>query len=444
MCGVHLCGQIHYLCEWISLQKTNEAMIKSIHIQNFRVIKELHYECAAGMNVVVGVNGAGKTTLLSALVVLLSWFRARMVNSNGRGLPLTDNDITYGEDFCLLEITLTDGTEWKMYKQRSSNRDSPKTKSEYSSLTDEVNNLLRDFESSGRSISLPIIAYYGIQRAVDVPKNLHAWKNVSPLQIYSGKIDGRTNFRGFFEWFRTREDIENQERLDSELSYRDKQLEAVRRAVHKALPQYGELKVHRGPQYFYMEKSDGVKHRFEQFSDGEKCYITLFSDIARMLAIANPTLDNPLDGEGVVIIDEVDLHLHPAWQMKVIGILRDLFPNCQFFISTHSPIVTTNVDVSNDDKLLVARNGEIAPTSERIFGREVDRILLDLFAMETLRNDEVQECIDHIWSLLQAGDFESEEFDESLGALESLLPDDDPEFSRINQQIALLNNQPSL
>ena len=132
-------------------------MIKSIHIRNYRVIKELHYECATRMNVVVGVNGAGKTTLLSALVVLLSWFRARMVNSNGRGLLLTDNDITYGEDYCLLEIALTDGTEWKMYKQRSSNRDSPKTKSEYSSLSDKVNNLLRDFENSGRSISLPII-----------------------------------------------------------------------------------------------------------------------------------------------------------------------------------------------------------------------------------------------------------------------------------------------
>lgn len=419
-------------------------MITSIHIRNYRIIKELHYECATGMNVVVGVNGAGKTTLLSALVVLLSWFRARMVNPNGRGLPLTDNDITYGEDYCLLEIALTDGTEWKMYKQRSSNRDSPKTKSEYSSLSDKVNNLLRDFENSGHSISLPIIAYYGIQRAVDVPMYLHTWKNVSPLHIYSGKIDGRANFRGFFEWFRTREDIENQERLNSTLTYRDKQLEAVRHAVRQALPQYGELKVHRGPQYFYMEKSDGVKHRFEQFSDGEKCYITLFSDIARMLAIANPTLDNPLDGEGVVIIDEVDLHLHPAWQMKVIGILRDLFPHCQFFISTHSPIVTTNVDVSNDDKLLVARNGEIVPTSERIFGREVDRILLDLFAMETLRNDEVQGYIDHIWSLLQEGDYESEEFDEYLGLLKSHLPDDDPVFSRINLQIALLNNQPPL
>ena len=132
-------------------------MITSIHIRNYRIIKELHYECATGMNVVVGVNGAGKTTLLSALVVLLSWFRARMVNPNGRGLPLTDNDITYGEDYCLLEIALTDGTEWKMYKQRSSNRDSPKTKSEYSSLSDKVNNLLRDFENSGHSISLPIM-----------------------------------------------------------------------------------------------------------------------------------------------------------------------------------------------------------------------------------------------------------------------------------------------
>ena len=419
-------------------------MIKSLHIQNYRIIKELHFDCATGMNVVVGVNGAGKTTLLSAIVILLSWFRARMVNSKGRGLALTDNDITYGEDYCLLEIVLSDGTEWKMYKQRSTNRDTPIEKSDYSLLTDKANNLVRNFEKNGSDASLPIIAYYGIHRAVEVPKNLHTWKKVSPLEIYSGSIDEHANFRGFFEWIRTREDIENQERLNSSTTYRDRQLEAVRQAIREALPQYGELKVHRGPQYFYMEKNDGVKHRFEQFSDGEKCYITLISDIARLLAMANPTQDNPLDGEGVVIIDEVDLHLHPAWQMKVIGILRDLFPKCQFFISTHSPIVATNVDVTNNDKLFVARNGEISPTPKKIFGREVDMILLDLFAMDTLRNDKVQERIDHLWSLLKNGDYRSEEFHDNLSFLKSRLPNDDPEFSRIRLQIALLENQPSL
>lgn len=74
-----------------------------------------------------------------------------------------------------------------------------------------------------------------------------------------------------------------------------------------------------------------------QLSDGEKCTLALFGDIARRLAIANPSLDDPLQGDGVVLIDELELHMHTSWQRKVISMLKKTFPNIQFIITTHSP-----------------------------------------------------------------------------------------------------------
>jgi predicted ATP-binding protein involved in virulence len=76
---------------------------------------------------------------------------------------------------------------------------------------------------------------------------------------------------------------------------------------------------------------------FSTLSDGEKGVITLFGDIARRLAIANETLENPLEGNGIILIDEIDLHLHPSWQRKICHALVKTFPNCQFVITTHSP-----------------------------------------------------------------------------------------------------------
>ena len=81
-----------------------------------------------------------------------------------------------------------------------------------------------------------------------------------------------------------------------------------------------------------------------QLSDGEKCTLALFGDIARRLAIANPSLDDPLQGDGVVLIDELELHMHTSWQRKVISMLKKTFPNIQFIITTHSPQILGEVD----------------------------------------------------------------------------------------------------
>ncbi|HCD1890397.1 TPA: AAA family ATPase, partial [Escherichia coli] len=88
---------------------------------------------------------------------------------------------------------------------------------------------------------------------------------------------------------------------------------------------------------------NGIQLDAQQLSQGEKTILTLVGDLARRLSLLNPELQNPFEGQGIVLIDEVDLHLHPTWQQKIIERLLTTFPNVQFVLSTHSPQVISTV-----------------------------------------------------------------------------------------------------
>src|SRR5262249_41436262 len=155
-------------------------------------------------------------------------------------------------------------------------------------------------------------------------------------EAYEGALaQGRSDFPLFFEWFRAREDLENETRIhDSE--YRDHQLEAVRRAVHALVPELDNLRVQRSSMRMLVDK--GAQTFFvDQLPDGERCLLAMVGDLARRLAMANPYADDPLRGGGVALIDEIELHLYPGWQRRVIPALEQTFPNCQFILTTHSP-----------------------------------------------------------------------------------------------------------
>lgn len=348
--------------------------IRHLNIINYRAAHNVDYECAEGINVFVGINGAGKSTLLYAMRTLLSWFVAKVKNPDGRGSALTDFDISKGAEYCRLAIR-TNYTEWSCYKKRSSVRMKSVEKSDFSQLRLLTDKLVDEYRNSNEMVSLPVIAFYGVDRAVaSIPQRLHKATAMKPLDLYSEELLGHTDFRYFFEWFRYREDIENANYRENPQRFtHDAQLVAVRKAISTILPEYGGLKVHRAPQYFSMKKGD-TEYRIERFSDGEKCYITLFGDIARKLAMANPAMENPLMGEGIILIDEVDLHLHPTWQMKILRQLKETFPNCQFFVTTHSPQVVSSVDTANGDSLSLVKDGDLQPSSSKTYGKKTDEL----------------------------------------------------------------------
>jgi predicted ATP-binding protein involved in virulence len=162
------------------------------------------------------------------------------------------------------------------------------------------------------------------------------------------------------------------------------------------MPDFTNLTVRRNPLRMEVEKN-GKTLQVNQLSDGEKCLMAIVGDIARRLAIANPKLKNPLEGEGIILIDEIDLHLHPKWQRVVVSQLNNVFKNCQFIISTHSPHVVTHVKKEN--LFLISSKGNdlkvIKP--QESYGKTIERILEDIMGLETTRPEAVNSSIRKIY-----------------------------------------------
>ena len=150
---------------------------------------------------------------------------------------------------------------------------------------------------------------------------------------------------------------------------------------------------------------NGYVLRVDQLSDGEKCLLALVGDLARRFAIANENKSiNALDGKGVVLIDEIDLHLHPEWQRMMIPRLLETFPNCQFFISTHSPLVINQLKPENLFMLRNSGNELAVSRPDASYGKSSDRILEDLMTLQTTHPDEVYSDLKDIFRLISDGD----------------------------------------
>ncbi len=413
--------------------------IERIEIRNFRGIRSLEFEPSERMNIFAGANGAGKSTVLEACRILLSWLVARINNPKGRGINLTNADITKGEGYAKLEITV-DGRTWRIVKQRTTQRGVVEEKTDLAATLHVANKILETYETEQECCQLPVIINYGVNRSVtEVPMRLRKRHELLPLDVYHIQLDNAIKFRTFFEWYREREDLENERfRRNPQHFIPDGQLQAIKWAIENVMPGYEEFRVTRNPRAFVLQKN-GRQFNFAALSDGEKCYFTLVADIARQLAMCNPDNSrNPLSGYGIVLIDEVDLHLHPQWQAQVLPRLQATFPNIQFFVTTHSPFVITNLDVQRDGQFVVMDNGSLWKPERNTYGQLIPEILQEYFGVRSLRSEEVQLHVDRIWQLLAIHDYQSEEFDKEMVWLKSHLASTDLEFAKINLEIIKL------
>jgi predicted ATP-binding protein involved in virulence len=237
---------------------------------------------------------------------------------------------------------------------------------------------------SDPEFNLPLPVYYHVNREFfdDIPVPQETYKQYwsKRVNVYDQALTGvRISFKSFFEWFKELEDVENELRRDAS-DYRDRHLEAVRRAICSVLPGFSNLRVRRTPMQMAVTKQER-ELIIDQLSDGEKGLVALAGDLARRLAIANPGLADPLQGNGVVLIDEIESRLHPAWQREIIPALTRTFPNCQFIVTTHSPQVLSQVKPNAIYHLEATAQGIVVRRPERAFARDSDRIIEDLMGV---------------------------------------------------------------
>ena len=377
--------------------------LNSINIEGFRGIPNLQLEFPKQVNVLVGVNGVGKSAVLDCTAIMLSRLIGRIRSSAGTGRYFTHSDINNRRQRTRNEIEIAfqgKPLRWSVVKTRRGQQ-----KQSISGLVD----LRRDVElfrsklAEDEAARLPLAVYYPVNRAVlDIPLRIRKRHPFDRLAAYDQALSGEwSSFRVFFEWFREREDLENEKRLDKP-EFRDSQLQAVRTATERFLAGFKGLKVRRSPLRMVVEKH-GEELIVNQLSDGEKCSLAMAGDLARRMAIANPAMADPLQGEAVVLIDEIDLHLHPEWQRRIIAALTKTFPKCQFLLSTHSPPILGHLDSKSIWILQRTKSGVSAKRPDDAYGQTTDRILEDIMGVPP-RPKEVQNTLNKLFRAIERGE----------------------------------------
>ena len=375
----------------------------TIDIKNFRNFSSnsdgspLKIELGGKSTVFYGINGAGKTTVLSAICYAAWPFINRLNNAQGTGYRTLDGEqlhighrVGNSRQFGI-EIQLQFENEKQIFtlskemERFGNGRVSPVNSSRQNKQITELVKFFNehyleedDSEISGScQQNMPVFLNYGTNRLVmDIPLRIRKKHSFSTRSAMEQALENRLDFRTFFEWFRNQEDFENERKLElKDLEYRDPALECVRKAALLMLEDADEIKVRRNPLRMVVIRN-GREYRVDLLSDGEKCTLALLGDIARRVAIANPCRKNPMEGSGIILIDEIDLHMHPAWQRRILSVLRTLFPNVQFIITTHSPQILGEVDRSYNLFLLEKeKNGVTVVENRYLYGKDSSSIL---------------------------------------------------------------------
>jgi predicted ATP-binding protein involved in virulence len=432
--------------------------IEKLRMQNFRGFKDVTIDFPSNLAVFIGVNGSGKSSIIDCLDNLLFELISPLlrVTRNTKNLGVWGmysfggNDIANGSQETINELTFS-YSEFSQEFSRDikllycfaypSSSEEPRRDSSRTWL-DDVENFKRLILSqidNNSNKSIPIFACYSTKRAITgyhLSGSLHI-PNIAKLSqthCYTDATNQREiNFEAFFVWFKSNEDLEQEIRLDGNLSYQDYQLDLVRKAIISILPDYTDIKVKRSRMEIVLKKND---HELvlNQLSDGEKNLLVMVADIARRLAIANPDpTKNALEGEGIILIDEIELHLHPQWQRDIIPRLTSTFPNCQFVVTTHSPQVLSNVKKEN---VFIVEDFQVYPADVYTFGRDSNSILSELMGV-TERPVEIQNKLTEC--LYKIDDGQIEEGKILLRELSDLLGHNDSEIVKANTLISFLS-----
>jgi predicted ATP-binding protein involved in virulence len=359
-----------------------------MHLEHFELhdlgpIRTANLALVRRFNVLAGVNGAGKSTILGAIALMLGRYSAAV--RTGKAVGAFDRaKIRRGAQSAQAIATArvgpgegADQFTWSAGISRPGRVTPGLTRSR--SLIEFAVTRAEQVERDPEQASLPIVVFYSVNRAVlEIPLRI---RNKAPFGQYAALEEALTqggrSFRTFFSWFRDREDYENERRADGHRRM-DPQLTAVRRAVASMLPGFEDLRIKRQPVRMLVTKG-GTDFRVDELSDGEKCLLAMVGDLARRLAIANPGSRNPLEGSVIALIDELELHLHPAWQRQAVVRLQETFPNCQFIVTTHSPQVLSEVA---PEAIFLLREGRVVQPS-RSYGRDSNLILEELMGAQS-------------------------------------------------------------
>ena len=424
--------------------------LKKLDIRNLRMFEETSFKFSKEFTLLVGINGAGKTTLLNALGASLAIMHHIYKKGEYKGgynheVGLNYTDITCNKKSTSLELTVSSenaSSRLHMHLKNKQTRSGGKTK-RGSRKASDIANARWDFDFSNslpieRKIKeetpQPVYIYFSTERSIiSNSSNRKADALFGQDAAYADALLGHSlSLPDMARWLHAQFNVSN------EHSHSKLRAETLQKAIKRFLPYCRNLQATGMDNATLTVDKYGNTFDISQLSHGERGILVLVLDIARRLSLANPTIEDPIrNGEGVVLIDEIDLHLHPKWQRKVAKNLCETFPRCQFIATTHSPQVLGEVMPDQVQMLKSGKVGKVGNvgTPARSLGVDSNRILEDIMNT-TPRSQSVERKVRRITKLVD--DERREEALDAIEELEAFLGESDPETTRARTLLSFL------
>ena len=379
--------------------------LRELRLDNYRCFEELTLSLEDDTTILFAENGGGKTALLTALAMGLAVIqrdspktlkleagrdsRRGVANDKGPSEPAGPCEVTWNAT-----VGDTETVTWSTAVQptrsgRARNRHRP------------------IFEAVERvrvpGVRWPLFAYYGVDRL----GRLHDHRRRVEFtrdrwEAYTSALDPNLDEAPLLQWLQNEflGDVARRQQEEPERLFHQAVMKAAVRAAPGVTNAWYDA-VTQGPAVRF---EDGHVAPWSALSDGYHAFIALVADIARRAVMLNELdgVEAPARVEGVVLIDELDLHLHPRWQRVALPRLRDAFPRLQFIITTHSPQVLSSAENRQVRRLV---DGRIQDRNVFVSGRDTNAILRDLMRTDD-RDDEGVVALRRLHDAIDRGDVE--------------------------------------
>lgn len=420
--------------------------INRLNLAGFRVFEQAEFIFQPGLNLLVGINGSGKSSVLDSLCVLLSRVLPRISKSKSRALFFDEKDIRIGFDALTAELRFEiNNSTFDFLAHMPREEYIPDTDRKglvrgqaidllerYKLIPDEpqILNNLKSLENQA------IVLFFSTRRSVFNQQQPSAQRSAGGVAAaFADALKTReSSIRDFAEWWLV------QKVLAEEIDIAAKRLEILNYSFEELLPNYRNLRAISEPNTTLLLDKNGTTLDVSQLSDGERSIIAIIFDIGMRLIQANPQLNNPLEeGRGVILIDEIDLHLHPTWQRMIVKNLTKAFPNCQFVATTHSPQIIGEV---SPDNIILLENDKPPYRPDQALGMDANWILEFLMGTHS-RNKETEQELENISDLIEEEKYE--EAQKEIDRLRKEKLERDPELimlqTRLDRLLILGNDK---
>lgn len=430
--------------------------LNNIKISNYRCFREADIDFDEHTTLIVGKNGAGKTAILDAVAVAVSTFLLGI--DGGVSRNISRDDARY--EFHDLDGTVDPQHQFPVNIEstgdcldnhdvkwvRSLNSESGNTTvKEARELTNISKDTQKRIMTGDKSLILPLISYYGTGRLYAQKKEKKNIKSLTEFKRQVGYVDcmaAESNEKLMLNWFQIQTLKSLQEQQRTGIVEKPLLLKNVESAICKCFERISgsknadivfDLDTHRLVLNF--ESVDGSLQKFamDEMSDGYKNTLSMIGDIAYRMAVLNPMLGDKVLEEtpGVVVIDEIDLHLHPQWQQTIISDLNTIFPKIQFIVSSHAPAIINSVA---KEQIRILDNGGIYMPVAQTYGRDANSILREVMKVSE-RPTDIKQRMNLFYSYMDENNYK--EADKVLTEIEAIVGTTDPDIAAARTSLDL-------